>query len=258
MQLENQALQQSPQITVEPQSFGGNPSAQIEPSAGLTPSMGIVPDNPTTTDNTIGNGLGLTPNMGIVPGPSNGGQPQQGGRGRGEPRVVDPRQDFLRHPDPNYRNRGPRVDDNDHDNDRDRDHDRRRRRPEPPRYNWYIPPPVVVVPQYYYNNLPPWSGPITATVVWDLFSRDVYYSLPPNARWRHEQTFNDALSAPMGRTQSWRIGDVRGDVTVIDQGYYGRRFCRDFVQTIRTPTWRRTVDGRACIVRGDSWRLADY
>lgn len=203
----------------------------------------------------------LTGTLGVVPGgtldPPPADDPaltDQGGRRIGERNPHGPREEVYRNPDLDYRNRPPRRDD----------------RWRPPRHVHrppVYPPPVVIVrppPIYYpppvYDPWPPrhLAGPVPGVVVWSLFPPFVVDRLSPSARLSHERAFIAALSAPVGVTQSWRWNGVRGDVTVIGEYYDGIVWCRDFVQTIRAPGVARTVDGRACISPGQSWRLVAY
>jgi hypothetical protein len=133
-----------------------------------------------------------------------------------------------------------------------------------PDHRWRGVFPRVIIQSYY--TLPPsyyglrsgWIGPLYDEEVWLSFDPEVYDALPYAAREKHEQAFQYALYGPLGRTVSWRNGPVRGDITMMDEHYFGDEWCRDFVQTISTPTWRRTSDGRMCIGWGEPWRLVDY
>ncbi len=173
-----------------------------------------------------------------------------------EDRSRSPRRDEInRHP------REPRYDQPRRD-DVERDRKRHHYRPPPVIIRPYFPPPVYLPPPVYappYYEAPrPWVGPVPAAVIWDLFPRDLYDSLSYVVRTTHERVFVAALTSEIGVTQSWRSRQLRGEITVIDEGFYGSSFCRDVVQTIRTPWFKRTADGRVCLRRGQAWRLVTY
>lgn len=230
----------------------------------------------------------LTPNMGIMPGenvpltPPPLAQPSAQAPPQPPPQMRGPRTDDARQPEIDDRRGSPRRDEiNRHprepryDQPRRDDEDRQR----PPRYRpppvvirpyypppVYLPPPVIVRPYYppppfyepRFDPPPPWVGPVPASVIWDLFPRELYDSLSYGVRNTHERAFIAALSSEIGVSQTWRAGQLRGEITVIDEGFYGSSFCRDVVQTIRTPWFQRTADGRVCLRRGQAWRLVAY
>jgi hypothetical protein len=218
-------------------------------------------------DKGVGAPTQLTPNMNIVPGgqvapPETPVAPPQA---QPQPQMRGPRADGARRPEIDDRNRAPRRDGiNRHPREPRYNPPRRDdvdRNPRPPRYR---PPPVIVRPYYpppvYVPRYdpPPWVGPVPARVIWDPFPRELYDSLSYGVRTTHERAFIAALSNNIGITQTWRAGQLRGEIAVIDEGFYGSSFCRDVVQTIRTPWFRRTVDGRVCLRRGQAWRLVTY
>ncbi len=228
-----------------------NAAPPPEPPRGLAPNMGVVPGNNFTKPDPQPTLPGPIPQS-----PSQGGAEQfRGGRGRPAP------QETFRNPDLNYRDRRPRDHDDDHDH-------RPRYRPPPVIVRPYYPPPVYIEPPRVYVPPPvyaqpyippqPWSGPVPRAVIWDQFPSSLFDELPQGVRITHERAFIDALSSAVGFTQSWRVGQLRGEITVIDDGYYGSSFCRDVVQTIRAPWFTRTADGRVCLKQGKAWRLVSY
>ena len=262
---------------METQQQGGRPG-------GLTPSMGIVPGAGFPTNSGPANSPRMTPPVDPGPDPTSaapehnndsfrGGRGTGGGNrggydggnrggnrgGNGVDNNRGPRDETFRNPDLNYRNRPPRWEEHDHN-------PRPFYRPPPVIVRPYYQPPIIVRPYYappvfeqpYYAPPRQWGGPVPGNVVWDLFPGDVYTSLTINARLEHERAFVAALSSGVGQTQAWRWGNMRGDVTVIDESYFGSSYCRDVVQTIRTPWFGRTVDGRVCIRPGQAWRLVSY
>jgi hypothetical protein len=130
-----------------------------------------------------------------------------------------------------------------------------------PGYRWRGASPRIIFslnytfPAAYYDIRETWRGPLYDEELWLTFEPSVYDALPETARQRHEQTFLFALYGPLGATETWTHGSVRGDITMLDEHYFGDEWCRDFVQSIRTPTWKRTTDGRMCIGWGEPWRF---
>jgi surface antigen len=254
--------------------------------AMLGASSGAAQDDPNDAaraemelrqqQNMGGGSLGVTPNMGIVAVPTPAPTPerdiQQHAPEVRAPQSVDafndPNHDARRRREETFRNpRPPRYDDDHDHNPRPKKH-----RPPPVIVRPYYPPPIYVQPPpvivrpyvpppYYvqpYAPPLPWSGPVHADVVWGVFPADVYGSLHWRARDEHERAFIAALNAPVGETIRWREAGARGEITVIDERYFGSSFCRDVVQTIRLPWTTRTADGRVCIRPGQAWRLVAY
>jgi hypothetical protein len=226
----------------------------VEQPQNLTPNMGIVPGgdfSPPTHQPTVPQPIPMPPPDRT---PQNFGGGDGGYRNNRGPRV---REETYRNPDLNYRDRKRRE-------DYDR-HPRPRYRPPPVIVRPYYPPPVIVrpyipppvyAPPYYAPQ--PWVGPVPAAVVWNLFPPNLYEALSREGRLRHERAFIAALSSDILITQTWRSGNWRGEVTTIDENFYGSSLCRDVVQTIRGPWVERTVDGRVCLKRGQAWRLVSY
>lgn len=262
--------QPAPPVPNPPMRLIPEAPSSAAPPATLTPNMDIVPggnvENPVAPE---------SPPRSRRPGDSgendardpdareqnrdgqNNSGPDNGGLNKNSPRD-----EIYRHPNLNYRDktRPPK-----------RRPDYRPPRPRPPtivvRPYYYDPPPVIVrpyvpprPPRPFYDDPPPpvWAGPLSEDVVWARFEESVYDALPWEAREQHERAFRLAISAPIGQPQSWNLGYVRGDITMIDALEFRNALCRDFVQTIRAPTWQRTVDGRVCLRPGQAWQLVAY